>query len=301
MNIEQLNSDFGLAGQLRFVEGKGGFPMGEVDNGLARARISLYGGQLLSFQPAEEPEDLMFLSERAYYQEGKAIKGGVPLCWPWFGADPEGLGRPAHGFMRNRHWNVQGAEVLADGATRLRLGVVDTEETRGIWPHPFQLSLRVTVGNDLTLELVTTNPGSEALTVTQALHTYFKVGEIGGVRVLGLEENDYLDKVDGGAQKRQAGPVTIAGEVDRIYIGVQGDLVIDDPALERRIRIASTGSRSAVVWNPWATIAAEMADLADDDYTRMLCVETANAGSDVVSVPPHGEYRLTVRYSVERP
>jgi glucose-6-phosphate 1-epimerase len=300
MNIERLNGDFGIAGQLRFVEGKGGFPMVEIDNGLAKARISTYGGQLLSFQPAGEPEDVMFLSERAYYQEGKAIKGGIPLCWPWFGADPEGLGRAAHGFVRNRHWRVLGTEALADGATQLRLGVVDTDETRGIWPHPFQLSLRVTVGSALTMELVTGNLGDEALTITQALHTYLKVGDIGRVAVLGLEDSDYLDKVDGGAQKSQVGLVVITEEVDRIYTGVRGDLVIDDPALERRIRIASAGSRSAVVWNPWASIAAEMVDLADDDYTRMLCVETTNAGPDSVQVPPHGEYRLMAKYTVER-
>jgi len=300
MNIEQLNSEFGLAGRLRFVAGQGGFPVAEIDNGLAKARISVYGGQLLSFQPADEPEDLMFLSHSAYYQEGKAIKGGAPVCWPWFGPDPEGAGRPAHGFVRNRLWEVWGTEALADGATRIILGLTDSEQTREIWPHRFRFSIEITIGSSATLELVTANCGHEALTITQALHTYFKVGDIGQAQVLGLEGNDYLDKVDGGTQKRQDGPVAISGEVDRIYTGVEGDLVIDDQALGRRIRIVTGGSRSAVVWNPWAEISTQMGDLADDDYTRMLCVETTNAGPDAVQVPAGGEYRLTAKYSVER-
>ncbi|MEN8165722.1 MAG: D-hexose-6-phosphate mutarotase [Acidobacteriota bacterium] len=300
MGIEQLNNEFGLAGQLRFVDGKGGFPVAEVDNGLATARISVYGGQLLSFRPAGQPEDLMFLSDGAYYQEGKAIKGGAPVCWPWFGPDPEGQGRPAHGFVRNRLWEVLGTEALAEGATRITLGLADDEQTREIWPHRFRFSIEITVGSSVTLELVTANLGDEALTITQALHTYFRVGDIGQAQLLGLDGNDYLDKVDGGAQKQQSGPVTISGEVDRIYTGVEEDLIIDDPALGRRIRIASGGSRSAVVWNPWSEIAAQMGDLADDDYTRMLCVETTNAGPDVVQVPAGGEYRLTAKYTVER-
>ncbi len=298
--IKQLNKNFAIQGQLSFVEGKGGFPFIEIDNGKATALISIYAGQVLSFRPEGEPEDLLFLSEQAYYQEGKAIKGGVPICWPWFGPDPEGLGRPGHGFVRNRLWTVSSTEVTPEGDTKVVLALKDSDETREIWPQAFNLFLEITVGNDLTLGLVTHNMGDKSYSLTQALHTYFKVGDIGKVKVLGLENLPYLDKVDAGQEKIQAGEVTISGEVDRIYKDVESDLTIVDAALGRRIIIRSISSQTAVVWNPWAATAAEMADLGDDDYKRLICVETANAADEIVEVPSGGEGRLIARYSVLR-
>lgn len=300
MSIDQLNTDYGLAGHLTFAAGNGGFPMIHIDNGQAKALISVYSGQVLSFQPATETADVMFLSDKAYYAEGKAIKGGVPICWPWFGPDPEGLGRPSHGFVRNRLWNVVTTSTTPEGATQVILGLKDTEETRAMWPQAFELTIAITIGTTLTVELTTRNLGDKAFPLTQAFHTYFKVGDISRVQVLGLENTQYLDKADGGVEKTQVGGVVTIGEVDRIYLDVPNELVIDDSALNRRIRIKSSGSKSAVVWNPWVKIAASMADLDDSDYQRLICVETTNAATDIVEVPANGEFRLQAIYSVER-
>lgn len=300
MSIDQLNTDYGIAGHLTFAAGNGGFPMIHIDNGQAKALISVYSGQVLSFQPATETADVMFLSDKAYYAEGKAIKGGVPICWPWFGPDPEGLGRPSHGFVRNRLWNVVTTSTTPEGATQVILGLKDTEETRAMWPQAFELTIAITIGTTLTVELTTRNLGDKAFPLTQAFHTYFKVGDISRVQVLGLENTQYLDKADGGVEKTQVGGVVTIGEVDRIYLDVPNELVIDDSSLNRRIRIKSSGSKSAVVWNPWVKIAASMADLDDRDYQRLICVETTNAATDIVEVPAQGEFRLTAIYSVER-
>ena len=299
MSIEQLNTDYGIAGQLKFVEGKGGFPVIEIENTLARALISVYGGQVLSFQPVTEPEDLMFLSEKAYYQSGKAIKGGIPLCWPWFGSDPENLGRSSHGFARNNFWTVLATEVTPGRETKVKLELVDTAETREIWSQAFNLTLEITVGNTLTLELVTRNTGDKAFSITQALHTYFKVGDIDQVKVLGLANTKYLDKVDNFEEKHQQGAVTIAEEVDRIYTDVPQELVIEDASFARRIKITSDGNKTAVVWNPWVDLCAKSADLEAEDYKRFICVETANAAKDVVEISPNSEYRLFVNYQIE--
>jgi glucose-6-phosphate 1-epimerase len=299
MSIDQLNTDYGIAGHLTFATGNGGFPMIHIDNGQAKALISVYSGQVLSFQPATETTDLMFVSEKAYYAEGKAIKGGIPICWPWFGPDPEGLGRPSHGFVRNRLWNVLETATTPDGATKVTLGLKDTDETRAIWPQSFELAIVITIGTTLTVELITRNLGDKAFPLTQALHTYFQVGDINRVQVLGLENSQYLDKVESGVEKTQVGAVVVTGEVDRIYLDVTNELVIEDSALNRRIRIKSSGSKSVVVWNPWVTISANMADLDDADYQRLLCVETTNAATDIVEVPAHGEFRLQAIYSVE--
>ncbi len=298
MDLAQLNNDHGIPGQITFVAGKGGFPLIEVCNDQATALISIYGGQVLSFKPQGSAQDLMFLSQQAYYAEGKAIKGGAPICWPWFGPDPDGAGRPSHGFVRNRLWRVISTEALSSGETKIILGVEDMEETQVLWPFAFKLVLEVVVGAKLTLALVTCNCSDRPFPLTQALHTYFAIGDIAKTTVQGLAGTSYIDKVAGGEVKTQTGDVTITSEVDRIYQNVPSRLVIDDGAWQRRIVIESVGSHTAVVWNPWVDVAAKMADLQDDDYLRFICVETANAGDEVISVPAGEEYRLAVTYAI---
>ena len=298
MNFSQL-SEFEIENELWFVEIEHGFTYIEINNSKAHATISTYSGQVLSYRPKDQQHDLLFVSDKAYYEDGKAIKGGIPVCWPWFGPDPEDQGRSAHGFVRNRQWGVSASESLADGSTRVVLSLVDTDETRGIWPHPFRLDIEITVGDSLTVALVTHNTGDKNVTISQALHSYFQVGDISKVKVLGLDGADYLDKVDDAARKTQAGPITIDGEVDRIYTGVTGEQVIDDESLGRKIHIISRGCSTAVVWNPWSEIAASMGDLGDDDYRKMICVETANAGPETVEIAAGGEYRLEAEYTIE--
>mgnify|MGYP001822248104 CR=1 FL=1 len=299
LNIDQLNSKFAIEGQLHFIAGKGGFPLIVIDNEIATALISTYAGQVLAYQPVDSSEELFFVSEKAYYQPGKAIKGGVPICWPWFGDDPEDKGRAAHGFVRNRQWEVSGTKILEDDSIQVRLNIKDNDETREIWPCSFQLILQVTVGSSLSIELLTHNTGNEPFFISQALHTYFKVGDISQVQVLGLENHDYLDKADKGLKKLQAGPVVIENEVDRIYMKVKNKLMIADASLGRNIHINSSGSQTAVVWNPWVKIAAAMGDLNNEDYRHMLCVETVNAVDDIVQIQPGSDYRLKVNYSIE--
>jgi glucose-6-phosphate 1-epimerase len=298
MNFSQL-SEYEIEDELQFVEIEHGFTYIEINNARAHATISTYSGQVLSYRPKGQQADLLFVSDKAYYEDGKAIKGGIPVCWPWFGADPDGRGRPAHGFVRNRQWEVSASESLADGSTRVVLCLTDSDETRNIWPHPFKLSIEITVGDSLRVALVTHNTGDKSVTISQALHTYFHVDDISKVRVLGLDGTEYLDKVDDSARKTQSGAVKIDGEVDRIYEGVSGELVIDDASLGRKIRITSRGCSTAVVWNPWIEIAASMGDLDDDDYRKMLCVETANAGPETIEIATGGEYRLEAEYTIE--
>lgn len=238
-----------LCPTLHRFDGPGGLPMIDIRNAHATARVSLYGAQVLAFQPRGERE-LLFLSERAAYQPGKAIRGGVPVCWPWFGLDPQGLGRPAHGLARTRQWQLRGSGILPDGQTRLTLGLRDDDQTRALWPHAFDLSLDITVGRTLHLALCTRNTGSTPMTLTQALHSYFAVADIHQTRVEGLDGCTYTDKARGagGAQRLQAGPVHFSGEVDRVYARVPADLRIDDGAGQRTVRVRAEGSQTAVVW-----------------------------------------------------
>ena len=303
MSIEQLNAEYSLANQLSFYKGEGGLPFATIVNSNASAVVSLYGGQVLSYLPQAEAKDLLFVSDKAYYQTGKAIKGGIPVCWPWFGPDPQNLGRSAHGFVRNRMWSVVGTTMTASGEPQLSLGLTDTSETLDIWPHTFDLTLTITLGETLHLALRTRNKGEKMFSLTQALHTYFSISDIANTHVTGLEGTQYIDKTAKGKSSvlSQNGEVMIGEEVDRIYTRVPTEVSIIDEILKRRIRIESAGSNSTVVWNPWAKIAAEMADLQDDDYLRFLCVETANAAPDIVTVMPDEEYCLAAEYRIEKP
>ncbi|MDJ1170484.1 D-hexose-6-phosphate mutarotase [Roseofilum sp. BLCC_M154] len=308
--INQLNDRYGIANQLQFIEGKTlfksdqmvsnseentDFPLIQVENDFAKATISLYGGHILSFQPVTESEDLLFLSEKAILQSGKAIRGGIPVCWPWFGPHPEQSNLPSHGFVRNRFWSVLSTATTPEGETHIQLGLTDTPDTRELWPHAWELVMDIMVGDTLTVGLMTRNRGNQPFTITQALHTYFRVGSIHGVRILGLDRTDYIDKVDGGAQKHQSGVVEITSEVDRIYTNVPAQLIVDDSRWKRQIRLTSEGSNSAVVWNPWSEKAAKFADLDDEDYLKFVCVETTNAGPDQIRVFPGNEHRLQVK------
>jgi len=299
MTIEQLNADYGIADKVEIVAGKGGFPVIKVNNEHAKATISVYAAQVISFQAVDQTEDIMFLSNKAYYQEGKSMKGGTPICWPWFGPDPEGKGRSSHGFVRNRMWNLREVASAQDGATKIVLGLTDTPETRAIWDFAFDLETAITVGKSLTIELITCNTGDKTFTITQALHTYFKVGDINQVQILGLADNKYIDKVDSGQKKNQSGDISFDRECDRIYLNVDPEITIDDGELGRKIKVSSTNSKTAIVWNPWATISANMADLEDNDYQNFVCVETANAANEVIEVAKGSEYKLAANYAID--
>ena len=298
--IEQLNKDFSIDGQLQVVQGDGGFPFVEIDNGEGFALISIYAGQLLSYRPASETEDLMFLSRRAHYEDGKAIKGGIPICWPWFGPDPEQQGRQAHGFARSCYWKLLATEATPEGSTKVTLGLSDDEQSRSIWPNKFELWLEIEVGATLTVSLTTHNKSHHEFVMTQGFHTYFSVADISRVSVLGLEGVEYQDAADEWTQKEQVGALTVDGEVNRVYWGADEDIVLVDDVRGRHIRIVATNSNTAIVWNPWSKVAASMDDLEDNDYQRFICLETTNAYVDVVEIGPDETYCLKTEYSVGR-
>lgn len=300
MDIEDLRSQFKDISGVTFNENAAGFPLIKVENDYASATLSLYGGQLLSFIP-RGGEELLFVSDQAYFAEGKAIKGGVPICWPWFGADPENKGRPAHGFVRNRFWELRGIKNTRGGDTLIVMGVSDSEDTKALWPAAFDLELEVSIGEALTLTLSTSNRGSEPFVLTQALHTYFSVADIQQVEIRGLEGKEFIDKSAAGNDelKLQQGPVRIEEEVDRIYLGASGDVSIIDKAMPRTVEISSSGSNSCVVWNPWRDIAAAMGDLGNEDFLKFVCVETTNAADDQVVIAAGSSAQIAVQYRVQ--
>jgi D-hexose-6-phosphate mutarotase len=298
-DLSCLNDRFGCKGELVFRRGRGGLTLADISNEHAKATISLQGAQVLQWTPHEE-KPVIWLSPCAEFAPNKTIRGGVPICWPWFGC-PEDCEKklPNHGFARTAPWELVETGITDNGDTRLVFRMQETEELQEQWPHDTSLEMSVVVGEHLEMCLKTRNQGDAPVVIGKALHTYFEVSDIRRVSIHGLENCYYLDKVDGGSIKRQSGKMTIAEETDRIYLDATADCLIEDPGLGRCLRIAKWGSRSTVVWNPWDKSGA-LEDIGDRDYLRMVCVEAANAADDRVTIGPGGEHDMGVRYSVER-
>lgn len=253
----------------------------------------------MTWQPARESAPVVWLSKLAKLAPGKSIRGGVPVCWPWFGAHATEAGYPGHGYARTVPWEVHGTAATADGATQLTLRLCESEQTRAMWPHASRAEIRITVGKTLKVALTTHNMGDADFVIGEALHTYLHIGDIGEVRILGLEGCEYMDKAGGGVRRNQEGAVTFTGETDRVYVSTEAECVIEDARLQRRIRVAKSGSRSTVVWTPWAEKADKMGDFGPDGWRAMVCVESANALENTVTVPARGCHTLAVEYSTE--
>jgi glucose-6-phosphate 1-epimerase len=298
-NQTQLNQQFGIKDQLQFSLGDNGFVMIDISNQYAKARISTYAGQIVSYQPNSATEDLFFLSDKVQYQEGKAIRGGVPICWPWFGDDTSGFERPPHGFVRNQQWDVLSTETLEDGRTSVVLTTADTDMTRELWHYEFNLELQLLIGSNLEMKLKTKNTGKQFFTITQALHTYFKVSDVSNVLIKGLDGKPYIDKLDSFAVKQQADDIMVSQEIDRIYQKSPKQISLTDSGFNRTITISSYGSDTTIVWNPWSTSVSKIADLNLDSYRNFVCVETANVFTDSLTIIPAGrEHVVTTVFSI---
>lgn len=308
-DLSRLTADFARPGRIGFAHSSLG-PVAILETNAGRASVALQGAQLVSWIPAGRA-DVIWMSQAAVPKVGKSLRGGTPVCWPWFGAHPdaERVGAPplpAHGFVRGARWDLA-ATAADDQSARVRLvaDVAGAADAVGVAPPPLSLAIDIALSSaGVSLALTTRNDGAAPLTITQALHTYFAVGDIGAVEVAGLDGCGFIDTVGGISRHVQEGPVRFAGEVDRIYIDQSTEartrhLRILDHCLGRAIEIASQGSASAVVWNPWDAKAQRLGDMGEGGWRRMLCVETANAADDAVTIAPGAGHTLVARYAVK--
>ncbi|MEC4559473.1 D-hexose-6-phosphate mutarotase [Pseudomonas inefficax] len=278
-----------------------------ISSAHAELLVAQQGAQILSYQRVGQPP-LLWLSDQAIFRQGKSVRAGVPVCWPWFGnlqRNPQavqamyhGEQAPAHGLARARDWQLLGIEET--GTTlRIEFELPEAQGELPGWPHDVELKLVVELGEELTLNLTSRNMGNTPVTISQALHSYFAVSDVRQARVEGVEGLSYIETLADWEQRQQQGALEFAGETDRIYLGTPPTLSIVDPHWKRRITLTSSGSRSAVIWNPWTERARELPDMADDGWQRMLCIETANVWDDLVELKPGGSSSLGVRIGCE--
>ncbi len=306
MNAIEIEQRHGLPGRLRFHSHPSGLVFADARGDWGTATVCLQGAQVTSWRPAGQSVPVVWCSTAARPQRGKSVRGGVPVCWPWFGPH-ETAGLPAHGFARNLDWTVGSTASAADGSVELLLqlppAAVAAEASlaaaRAAWPHRYRLELRLRLGDALSLELRTTNVDDRAFVVGEALHTYFTVGDIGSAEVHGLDGCSYVDKTEGGRVREQQGAVRFAAETDRVYAH-PAQCTIVDPRLGRRILIAGSGSASTVVWTPWSAKAAALGDFGPgESWRRTFCVESANALDRRVQVEAGATHALAAQYRVE--
>lgn len=300
-SVQRIASHFACPGVEFFVRGQ---QVGlRVTNQAAEAVIYAQGAQVAEYRRHGQPP-LLWMSGHGDYGLGRPLRGGVPVCWPWFGdadrnppAVRDGLrgdALPAHGFVRQRPWELEEVRALADDLTLVAFTLRDDADTRALFPHAFELRLIVLVGDTLEISLRVANSGEEAFTCTGALHTYLAVSDITQCTVRGLEDVPYVDALEDWQRRQSPDSLRVDREVDRLYLGEAIPLTLEDAGQPRRVTVAQPGATACVAWNPWTEKALRLSDFGAEDYHRMLCLESAWALDGAVTIAPGEEKRLTL-------
>lgn len=295
--LKVLNDQFSIPGALSFDMLPGKIAGAIIKNNFGSTVITLAGAHVMSYCPHGERE-VLWSSPVSVYEISDAMRGGIPICWPWFAYQGMDTDRAKiHGFARLQSFRVSRARAIDNDATELGLFTNDTPATRRLWPHAFQFNVSITLGQTLRITWTARNPGSQPYTYTGALHPYFAVSNVHDLTLHGLDGADFLDKNAGFQRKTQAGVVRFPGEVDNVYLDTTTDMAIEDPGYRRTIYLRKTGSRTSVVWNP-GDGDAKMPDVGPRQHRNFVCVEAANAAEDVVTVAPGAEAQLGMDINV---
>lgn len=293
-SLAELNDSFAIPGMLAFDEPHPGMTRARISTPACTAELYLHGAHVTHWQPAGAAP-VLFLSPNSLFQRDKAIRGGIPVIFPWFGArTPEITGNRSggaqHGFARTAEWQLSFAALAGDDL-RLALLLSPDDAARAAGFDHFRVALEFTLGRTFSARMTVANEGDTPLVFEQALHTYIHVGDIAQATVHGLENVEYLDKTDNFARKRQPQePIRFDGEVDRPFLNTAAPAEVHDPVLARRVVVNKAGSQTTVVWNPGRKLAASLADLGEEPSRRFVCVETANVAEDLITLAPRSAH-----------
>lgn len=294
-----LNARFGIPGVATIDSGKGGLSRIRLNGPAAEAEVYLHGAHVTHFQPRGH-KPVLFMSAESNFDPAKAIRGGVPVIFPWFGPNAANPKAPPHGFARTTAWTLQGIRAGADAAVEITLTLNPSDFSRLYWPHEFIATFTITIGKTLHMALEIMNKSAGEIRYEEALHTYLAVADIRKTRIDGLAGRTFIDKVDNAARKTQSpGEFTLTGETDRVYLNTKDAVKVDDLDNRRRLTVSKSGSNSTVVWNPWIAKSKAMADFGDEEWPGMLCIETANAAENAVTIAPGGRHVMRAAVGVE--
>ncbi|HZC24860.1 MAG TPA: D-hexose-6-phosphate mutarotase [Candidatus Binatia bacterium] len=296
MDLKNLNRRCGIPDIARVCEGAGRLPKVVITSPSARGEVYLHGAHATSWRPAGG-EEVLFVSSKARWGEGQAIRGGIPICFPWFRGKADDPHAPAHGFVRTRLWQLESIVENQFGVV-VTMFIESDEQTRRWWPGEFRLAHRVTFGLELKLELICKNTGNTPLHFEEALHTYNRVADVATVRLQGLDGARFLDNTDSNKEKTEHGDVFVGAQTDKAFINTQNAVDLLDPQLGRRIRLQKANSSTTVVWNPWQEGSEKLSDLGADEWKQFLCVEASNILGAAVTLAPAQEHTMSAVLSV---
>jgi glucose-6-phosphate 1-epimerase len=298
--LESLREKHSIPNVIEFQAGNGGLIKVVVTTPVAAGEIYLHGAHITHFQPAGQ-KPVLFLSQQSKFTKDKAIRGGVPICFPWFGGLEGRDTAPAHGFARTSLWDIKSTRSNADGSATVVLELDQPEDRNSFWPHACRVEYVVTFGSALRMEFTVMHVHGEPFLFEEALHSYFSVGDVCKASVTGLGGGTYIDKTLGGKEVEEGlAPIKIVKETDRIYLETTAECVIDDPILGRKIVVEKTGSDTTVLWNPWIEKAKAFTDFADDEWPKMICIETCNVGPSAVRLGAGQSHTMTAVVRVDK-
>lgn len=284
------------------LEQRDELPVLRINNRHADAAIALQGAQILEYTP-HGTNPVIWLSNQVEYRRGQGQRGGIPICWPWFGAidrNPisvhslaHGDQLPAHGLVRTRDWTIRSIRESDEG-TEIILSFITDSLLQQQWPYTVELQLKINIGATLQLELTTHNLGSQPIALTQALHTYFAISAIDKVHLTGFENSHYIDTLDDWRDHKQNGAIHFSAETDRIYLDLPREVKLHDSGWNRTIHLRATNSTSAVVWNPWIEKSKRLSQFSPDAWQEMVCIETANVLDDMIEIAPLATHTLAL-------
>ncbi|MEQ1598301.1 MAG: D-hexose-6-phosphate mutarotase [Methylotenera sp.] len=273
----------------------------EIDNPLATGRIALQGAHVIDWQPKFLSQPVLWLSSNARFVKARSIRGGIPVCWPWFGAHPTDSTFCPHGFARVIPWRVADVDATPTGATRIILEMIDTPEAKRQLSYPYALSITITIGRRLRIEMSTTNRADHPFVIGEAFHTYLNISDIANIKIKGMQDCVYADKLLKYERHVEHGSLTFdGGEFDRVFINHSSDCAIHDTGFNRIIHVSKSGSDTTVVWSPGAEKVAQMTDMGEpDEWRKTVCVETTNALDNMVVINPGRTHVISAEYHIE--
>jgi glucose-6-phosphate 1-epimerase len=292
----ELNTRFGIEDLAQILADQAQTPTVHITTPNCSGEMHLHGAQVTSWKPTGAQE-VIFMSSRARFNEGQAIRGGIPICFPWFRAKSDDPKAPAHGFVRTKLWALDSIAQNA-GEIIVAMSTESDSSTKQWWTADFHLLHRVTFGSHLKLELTVTNRGASTIHFAEALHTYHAVGDVRKASVRGLDGATYLDNTDANREKKQHGDVVISSATDSAYTNNGSALELVDPVLNRRIQIKKENSHTTVVWNPWEEAANKMSDMGAGEWQKMFCAEAANILTDAIELAPGKNHTITATIGV---
>lgn len=298
IDIDELDDKFSIEGEVGFAELEGELAFITVSNKYADADICLYGAHITSFRP-RNTMDLLWVSPDSFFEVGKPIRGGIPVCFPWFGPHKTDPTKPMHGFGRLMYWDVLETATQSNGETFIRLQLCSSAETKAYWPYDFCAEMSFTIGRTLRVTLKVTNTSPEDFSYTCALHTYYQLSAIENLHIEGLKNTSYFNQLTGEYGIQEEEILQINEPMTRHYLNTESTVIVADPIFRRRIRVEKAGSKVTTVWNPGAETSASLADLPDDGWETFVCVEATNAFDYPIQLAPGESFETSAIIGLE--